>query len=161
MITWYINFKSSSNPDRKCLQKRTIIVSIFWIDRSPWNGPNPVFTVIYKSALVIIHLFCRTYERKVSSIKYLKYKCSDLEPKASAQTFFKDFELWHRSSVHETFFLKNFGTMTNLIYIELATSVLFGGESTRGLEFWFKKCLKEFKTKECKTCFGKATLVPF
>ena len=75
MITWYINFKSSSNPDRKCLQKRTIIVSIFWIDRSPWNGPNPVFTVIYKSALVIIHLFCRTYERKVSSIKYLKYNC--------------------------------------------------------------------------------------
>ena len=57
MITWYINFKSSSNPDRKCLQKRTIIVSIFWIDRSPWNEPNPVFTVIYKSALVIIHLF--------------------------------------------------------------------------------------------------------
>ena len=57
MVTWYINFKSSSNPDRKCLQKRTIIVSFFWIDGSPWNGPNPVFTVIYKSALVIIHLF--------------------------------------------------------------------------------------------------------
>ena len=92
MITWYINFKSSSNPDRKCLQKRTIIVSIFWIDRSPWNGPNPVFTVIYKSALVIIHLFCRTYERKVSSIKYLKYtefKCFDLGTKPSTQDFFR------------------------------------------------------------------------